>query len=325
MYGYIYITTNKINGRKYIGQHKANTTNDSYLGSGTGLRNAIKKHGKKNFEKEIIKIAENADHLNELEVFYIEKYNSVLDRNFYNQKNGGFSYPIGLCGQKKSPETRRKISEAKKGINNHTPESIAKMVAKRKSQIAMGIGVPPPANRGNRDFRHTEETKKHQRELAIKLHKKKKKENGSYWSDEGRLSSSKKAKQQCANEEKLKIHSDRIKQGRENAIRRRKENGVETKSIIWFHDQNKPTNRIKISVVNGQYDIDAIPLDWIRGFGPKGKRTGPAPKALCKPCRIDDIEYSSAAEAGRCLGIHPDTVLFRLKNTKEKWKTWIKL
>lgn len=41
----IYETTNLINGRIYIGAHKTNDINDSYLGSGKYLLKAVKKHG----------------------------------------------------------------------------------------------------------------------------------------------------------------------------------------------------------------------------------------------------------------------------------------
>lgn len=43
-YGFIYITTNLINGKKYIGQKKG--YNDTYLGSGKILKLAIKKYGR---------------------------------------------------------------------------------------------------------------------------------------------------------------------------------------------------------------------------------------------------------------------------------------
>ena len=53
-YGFVYCTTNHINGKRYIGQHKNNPeTNDRYLGSGKYIRQAMKKYGKKNFSKEI--------------------------------------------------------------------------------------------------------------------------------------------------------------------------------------------------------------------------------------------------------------------------------
>ncbi len=41
----IYITTNLLNGKKYIGKDEKN--NPSYLGSGKLLKLAINKHGKK--------------------------------------------------------------------------------------------------------------------------------------------------------------------------------------------------------------------------------------------------------------------------------------
>ena len=43
MYGYIYKTTNLVNGKIYIGQHKSNTFDTNYYGSGTILNKAIQK------------------------------------------------------------------------------------------------------------------------------------------------------------------------------------------------------------------------------------------------------------------------------------------
>lgn len=57
---YIYMTTNKITGMKYIGKHYGEL-DDKYLGSGTILKRAISKYGKDNFEKTILFISENEE------------------------------------------------------------------------------------------------------------------------------------------------------------------------------------------------------------------------------------------------------------------------
>ena len=44
-YNYVYITTNKINGKFYIGKHSTDNLNDKYLGSGILICKAEKKYG----------------------------------------------------------------------------------------------------------------------------------------------------------------------------------------------------------------------------------------------------------------------------------------
>ena len=68
MYGYIYETTNLINGKKYIGQHRGSFDKE-YKGSGTLLRRAIKKYGKENFEVKLLEECNNQIHLNEREIY----------------------------------------------------------------------------------------------------------------------------------------------------------------------------------------------------------------------------------------------------------------
>ena len=61
---YIYLTTNTINGMKYIGKHYGEL-DDSYLGSGKLIKQAILKYGKDHFIKSILYISnddfENSD------------------------------------------------------------------------------------------------------------------------------------------------------------------------------------------------------------------------------------------------------------------------
>jgi len=94
-YGFIYMTTNMINGKKYIGQKKLDTGSrwKSYLGSGYHLMMSIKKYGKENFSREIIAIAYSFDQLNELEHKFINYHNAVESEDYYNKIDGGEVIP----------------------------------------------------------------------------------------------------------------------------------------------------------------------------------------------------------------------------------------
>lgn len=90
MYGFIYITTNNINGKKYIGQKAYHMPNwKNYLGSGTHLTRAIKKYGRENFSREIIDEANSKKELDEKEIYWIKYYNAVSSDEYYNIASGG--------------------------------------------------------------------------------------------------------------------------------------------------------------------------------------------------------------------------------------------
>lgn len=84
----VYITTNLINGKKYIGKDERNSP--KYLGSGNLLRAAIKKYGRENFQKEILAYARDRADLCELEKYYIDYYSAIKSDLFYNIAEGGF-------------------------------------------------------------------------------------------------------------------------------------------------------------------------------------------------------------------------------------------
>ena len=84
-FGYIYLTTNLINGKIYIGKRQKSTFDQNYYGSGTVLEQALIKYGKENFKREILDWAYSLEELNEKECYWIKKYNAKNKKIGYNR------------------------------------------------------------------------------------------------------------------------------------------------------------------------------------------------------------------------------------------------
>lgn len=116
---YIYITTNLVNGKKYVGQHYGEL-DDSYIGSGNTFKKAIAKYGRENFKKEILEICSSYDDMNEAEKRWIQKLNAVRSKEYYNIATGGYnSNPCAGMSPEAEQARRKKLSEAAKGEKNH--------------------------------------------------------------------------------------------------------------------------------------------------------------------------------------------------------------
>ena len=110
-HGFIYITTNTINGKKYIGQcslHRHDNT--IYLGSGKAIKAAIAKYGDENFSREILCYCFSKQDMNIIEELIIREHNAHISPNYYNiipgaTPTGGFS------GKTHSIETKEKIRQ----------------------------------------------------------------------------------------------------------------------------------------------------------------------------------------------------------------------
>lgn len=151
MYGYIYKTTNLINNKIYIGQHKANKFTEEYKGSGIHLKRAFQKDGFENFKVELIEECFDKDNLNEKEVYWIKYYRELLgNENLYNIKNGG---QYGHCMKDKhhSEESKLKSSIANKG------QKRSKLTRQRLKENHANINGPNNPFFGKK---HSEETKK---------------------------------------------------------------------------------------------------------------------------------------------------------------------
>ena len=91
---YIYLITNKINSKNYVGQRlcpldKIPKT-DNYMGSGVRLHWAYDKYGIENFTKEIIAICHSKTIVDILEKEYIRQYREI-GKAEYNVADGGLN------------------------------------------------------------------------------------------------------------------------------------------------------------------------------------------------------------------------------------------
>ena len=108
----IYKTTNKINGKIYIGQTKRSWV--GYLGSGRVLSKAISKYGKENFEREVLCECTTQDELDEMEKYWIKKLNSTNRDIGYNVEDGGLNGTSGEVPQEIRDRIRRTLKGRKR-------------------------------------------------------------------------------------------------------------------------------------------------------------------------------------------------------------------
>lgn len=111
-YHYVYVITNKVNKKFYIGKHSTSNLDDGYMGSGKLILKAEKKYGLENFTKEYLAFCDTEEKLNWFEKFYIKKFNAR--EVGYNLTDGG----DGHSGFIMSEETKEKISKSHKGITS---------------------------------------------------------------------------------------------------------------------------------------------------------------------------------------------------------------
>ena len=127
MYGYIYKTTNLVNGKIYIGQHKSEKFEpEIYLGSGTLFRRALQRYGRNNFTQQLLCECMNQQEMNAKEKYYIQKYNATDIKVGYNLSVGG----IGGSH-----------SAWNKGLTKETDERVAKYTSSRRNSFKGNFGM----------------------------------------------------------------------------------------------------------------------------------------------------------------------------------------
>ena len=129
-YNCIYMYINKINNKRYVGkaknfnkrhkEHKNSSNNKNNKGYDLPLHKAIRKYGIDNFEIKILAENISNEKINEYEIFFIKRYDTLI-------KNGkGYNIAIGGDGgntflnlsDEKMKEIKDKMSKNNKGENN---------------------------------------------------------------------------------------------------------------------------------------------------------------------------------------------------------------
>lgn len=136
-YNIIYKTTNLITGKSYIGSHSTNRIDDGYLGSGSRILSSIKKYGRKNFKREIIKYCDSIIEARLLEEKFIKEYNTLSPKGYNISETGG----MGLYGGTHSLETREKLRKSHTGRKRDFSEDHKKRLSESSKNWHETIGM----------------------------------------------------------------------------------------------------------------------------------------------------------------------------------------
>jgi len=156
MFGYIYETTNLVNGKTYIGK-KQGELDKTYYGSGMILKQALKKYGKENFEVVVLSTYNSEDELNNAEIMFIETRDPT-----YNIAKGGTG---GNTLARATEEYKQEVIAARKlGMKNtwsNLTEEQRKQWGENISKSKKGIATRPA------NYTHSEEVKQRIKESNL--------------------------------------------------------------------------------------------------------------------------------------------------------------
>ena len=150
----IYLRTNLINGKQYVGQasdfkrREYDWCNLNAPYAGDYINKAREKYGLESWSVEILKECDSSEELNHWEMYFIEKFNTKKPFG-YNLNDGG----EGQTGFHHSIESRMKMSVSKKGKRKGIPR--ADDVKKKISESLKGKRT----SLGMTNHKHSSESK----------------------------------------------------------------------------------------------------------------------------------------------------------------------
>jgi hypothetical protein len=162
-YGFVYLTTNIVNGRQYVGRRSGDPSaskNKNYRGSGTVFSQAFRKYGSDSFTREVLAVCHSEKELQETEQKFLDLFDAANNPKFYNVNPVSVGFGSGPRGPQTpehkannaaarkgwspSLEWREKQSRARRGKPaNISPEGRARIVASRQTEYSL---VDPSGN-----------------------------------------------------------------------------------------------------------------------------------------------------------------------------------
>jgi group I intron endonuclease len=144
---FVYITTNLINGKQYVGDHSCDDLEkDNYLGSGkTTLLPAIEKYGRENFKREILEFFPTKQEAFDAQEKYINEYNTLSPNGYNISPKGGHG-----CKDCWSEQSKNKLIGHPNWLKHQTPESRAK-ISKNNAKTMLGKHHSNEAKEKNRN------------------------------------------------------------------------------------------------------------------------------------------------------------------------------
>lgn len=162
MIGYIYLTTNELNGTCYIGKRQKPFFDRAYKGSGTHLKLALNKYGRDKFHSYILERCDSVKDLCNAEKKWIAKFKD-MGVELYNIGKGGDGG--NMVDWNALPEERRRSINEK----NRQAHLGAKNPFYGKHHTEKTKAIVREKNKNNTAPRELLEYKKHQRDQLPKV------------------------------------------------------------------------------------------------------------------------------------------------------------
>jgi hypothetical protein len=253
---YIYKTTFP-NGKIYIGQSTYN--DEQYFGSGVICSRALKKFGKENCKKEILRECKTQKQLDFFETYYIKKFNSTDINIGYNIMPGTtneFAQGSPMLIERvklKSQKKLKKFYKTKKGklqckeISRRQKERFSNIEERLKISKSLKGKMAGKKNPNFGNYWNDEQKEKQRQKMLGRYDGENNPNFGNKWSDEKREKMSSRQKERFAKGAKNPMTDmKRITNGKENTVIHKDSPlpdgwryGLTTKKMLQRNEDNK--------------------------------------------------------------------------------------